>query len=58
MTRFVPFVLALVLSAGVLADGAAPAAGRFSLDDIFTPVAATGGMVVSEEEIEIGRAHV
>ena len=62
LSRRITFVFAFALSACAIADTAvpasnsAPAAGRFSLDDVFTPVAATGGMVVSEEEIasEVG----
>ena len=57
MLRIHCLILAALLSAAALADVTPPpAAGRFSLDDVYTPVAATGGMVVSEEELasEIG----
>lgn len=57
MLRFHSLIIAALLSAVALADTTPPpAAGRFSLDDVYTPVVATGGMVVSEEELasEIG----
>lgn len=50
--RLSALVLGLFLGGAALADTAAPpAAGRFSLEDVFTPVASRNGMVVSEEEL-------
>ena len=60
MSRTFHLLFVVLFSACAWADttapATAPAAGRFSLDDVFTPVAATGGMVVSEEEVasEVG----
>jgi gamma-glutamyltranspeptidase/glutathione hydrolase len=54
--RLTALILAATLfCAGALAD-TAPAAGRFSLEDVYTPVAGTAGMVVTEEELasEVG----
>jgi len=44
-------VLLLTLAVAVAQASGAPAAGRFSLDSVFTPVVARSGMVVSEEEL-------
>ena len=55
MRLILSVVLALLVATTAWAD-TAPAAGRFSLDDVFTPVAGSTGMVVSEEELatEVG----
>ncbi len=50
MRHFPGFLCATLLSLAALA-GKAPAAGRFSLENVYTPVVATRGMVVSEEAL-------
>ncbi|MFM7786017.1 MAG: gamma-glutamyltransferase [Gammaproteobacteria bacterium] len=56
MRPFLLLLSVLLLCSTARADAPGPAAGRFSLDDVFTPVAARNGMVVSEEELasEVG----
>ncbi len=50
MRYFSGFLWATLLSIAVLA-GETPAAGRFSLENVYTPVVAPRGMVVSEEAL-------
>ena len=50
MRHFAGLLFSVLVSFAAVA-GETPVAGRFSLEDVYAPVVATRGMVVTEEEL-------